>query len=244
MFKIKRRTILISMGMVIILLSSLQKSMPVSSDITSKKLTKHIIIDAGHGFPDGGAVGISGTIESTINIKIAKKTAEILTKAGYTVTLTRKNENALTDEGQTLSQKKKNDMYKRLDMINKSDSDIFISIHMNKFTDSRNRGAQVLYSPKFPEAALLANKIQKELCEIPENIKKRTALKGSDRIFLLSNSNIPAVIVECGFLSNYEEEKRLNSEKYQAKLAAAIADGVKSYYKSLKNQSLTYRSPM
>ena len=244
MFKTKRSSILILLGIVIILLSSIQKSMPTNNNITSKKLTKHIIIDAGHGFPDGGAVGISGTIESSINIKIAKKTASLLTKEGYKVTLTRKNENALTDEGQTISQKKKNDMYKRLDIINKSDSDVFISIHMNKFTDSRNRGAQVLYSGNFPESALLANKIQKELCKIPENIKKRTALKGSDRIFLLNNSNIPAVIVECGFLSNFEEEKHLNSKKYQAALASAIADGVKSYYTSLKNQSFSYHSPM
>jgi len=232
--KTRKRTILVLIGIALLLLSSLPESLPVNSNISPSKIKKHIILDAGHGFPDGGAIGISGTIESTINIKIAKKTKKILSDMGYNVTLTRKNENALTDEGKTIAQKKRNDMYKRLQIINESNADMFVSIHMNKFTDPVNRGAQVIYSSKFPESTLLAEKIQTELCNIPENTRKRSSLKGSEKIFLLKNSNLPAVIVECGFISNFEEEQQLNSEKYQNKIALAIADGIKNYYSLLK----------
>jgi len=234
MLKIKKRTITVSVGIILLLISSVQKSIPANNTVLSKKLTKHIIVDAGHGFPDGGAVGIGGTIESTVNLKIAKMLSEKLTKLGYKVTLTRSTENALTDEGKSIAQKKKNDMYQRLEIINKSDADMFVSIHMNTFTDSTNQGAQVIYSPNSMHSGLIAEKIQNSLCKIPENKAKRSIQKGSERIFLLRNATIPAVIIECGFISNFEEEKRLNNENYQIKLAAAITKGINNYYQSFK----------
>ena len=104
---------------------------------------------------------------------------------------------------------------------------------MNKFTDSRYRGAQVIYSGNFEESKELASAIQKRLHLLPDNKSKRTEAKAPKGIFLLKNAQIPAVIVECGFLSNYDEEKLLNTDKYRKELTKAILDGIESYYERI-----------
>ena len=197
----------------------------------SQAPTKCIIIDAGHGFPDGGAIGMNGTIESTLNLKIALTVENFLKEKGYRVIMTRSDENSLSGEGKTISEKKRNDMNKRLDIINNSHADIFVSIHMNKYSDSRYRGAQVIYSSNFSQSETLAALIQHKLCELSENKSKRTHLQASKSLYLLKNANIPAVIVECGFLSNFEEEQLLITEDYRKKLAKAIVSGIENYYK-------------
>lgn len=210
-----------------------------STNVFSDRLTKKIIIDAGHGLPDGGAIGMNGTIESTLNIKIAKLVEKALSKKGYTVIMTRTGENAITQEDGNISSKKKSDMKKRLEIINNNEADMFVSIHMNKFTDSKYRGAQVIYSGNFEESSLLAALIQKELHTLPDNKSKRSHLKAPNTIFLLRNARIPAVIVECGFLSNFEEEELLNSQKYQLSLAKAIIKGIENYYeRKLQNENI------
>ena len=210
-----------------------------STNVFSDKLTKRIIIDAGHGIPDGGAIGANGTVESTLNIKIAKKIEKILSKNGYKVIMTRTDEDSINTEGKTTASRKRSDMYTRLKIINSSDADMFVSIHMNKFTDPVYRGAQVLYSGNFKESELLAALIQKELHNLSDNKSKRSHLKAPSGIFLLKNAKIPAVIVECGFLSNYEEEKLLNTKEYQKELAKAIAKGIENYYeRNDKNENI------
>ena len=197
-----------------------------STNVFSDKLTKRIIIDAGHGIPDGVAIGANGTVESTLNIKIAKK-------------IERTDEDSINTEGKTTASRKRSDMYTRLKIINSSDADMFVSIHMNKFTDPVYRGAQVLYSGNFKESELLAALIQKELHNLSDNKSKRSHLKAPSGIFLLKNAKIPAVIVECGFLSNYEEEKLLNTKEYQKELAKAIAKGIENYYeRNDKNENI------
>ena len=198
----------------------------------SGEMTHCIILDAGHGFPDGGAVGMNGSIESTLNLKIALLAEKQLTKKGYKVIMTRLDDNCLSDEGKTIAQRKRSDMYKRLEIINSSKADIFISIHMNKFSDSRYRGAQTLYCDNFTQSMLLAELIQEEFHSIKENTSKRSPLKAPDSLFLLKNANIPAVIAECGFLSNFEEEQLLNSPKYQKSIANALVKGIEKYYSS------------
>ena len=101
---------------------------------------------------------------------------------------------------------------------------------MNKFSDSKYSGAQVIYSGNFPESENLASLIQNQLCLFEENKSKRSHLKAPGSIFLLKNAKIPAVIVECGFLSNFEEEELLGNKKYQKKLAGAISKGIQKYY--------------
>lgn len=210
-----------------------------STNVFSGELTGRIVVDGGHGLPDGGAIGANGTIESTLNIKIAKLVQKSLSKKGYSVIMTRTGEDAITGESETISARKKSDMHKRLKIINSSKADMFVSIHMNKFPDSRYRGAQVLYSGNFGESALLAGMLQKELHSLPDNKSKRTHLKAPDGIFLLKNAQIPAVIVECGFLSNYDEEKLLNTAEYQKQLAKAIVRGIESYYeRNGKNENI------
>ena len=202
----------------------------------AKKPTGVVLIDAGHGFPDGGAIGMNGSIESTLNIKVAKLVKKKLGSEGYNVLMTRESENAIADEGKTMAKRKLSDMSKRLEIINNSGADILVSIHMNKFSDSRYRGAQVLYSGNYTESELLAKNIQAELCAIPENESKRTFLKAPNSIYLMKNAAIPAVITECGFLSNFEEEQLLNTSQYREKLANAIVDGIINYYKEVRSK--------
>lgn len=202
-------------------------------NVFSDKITKTIIIDAGHGLPDGGAVGSKGSIESTLNIKIAKLVRKHLEKNGYNVIMTRNGEDTIAEGNMPIGKLKKEDMYKRLDIINNSSADMFVSIHMNKFTDSRYRGAQVIYSGNFQESEILAEVLQNRLHTLPDNKSKRTQAKAPKGIFLLKNAQIPAVIVECGFLSNFEEEELLNTEKYQKELAKVIFDGIEDYYERI-----------
>lgn len=210
-----------------------------STDVFSNELTKKIIIDAGHGLPDGGAIGMNGTIESTINIKIARIVEKKLIKKGYTVIMTRTGEDSITQEEESIASRKKSDMKKRLEIINNNDADMFVSIHMNKFTDSRYRGAQVIYSGNFEESSFLASLIQQQLHTLPDNKSKRSSLKAPSSIFLLKNAEIPAVIVECGFLSNFEEEELLNSPEYQLSLAKAVTKGIENYYeRKMQNENI------
>ena len=153
--------------------------------------------------------------------------------------MTRNDENSICDEEKNISSRKKSDMKKRLGIINSSGADMFVSIHMNKFSSSYYCGAQVIYSGNFKESEELARIIQKELHSLPDNKSKREPLKAPSGIFLLRNSQIPAVIVECGFLSNYDEEQLLCTEKYQNSLAKAIAKGIDNYYeRNGENESI------
>lgn len=237
MIFIARRKVVVAVFFVILAISALIISGKQNTPVFSGKVTHCIIIDAGHGFPDGGAIGMNGSIESTLNLKIALFTEKLLSDKGYKVIMTRSSDDALTKEGKTVANRKRNDMYKRLDIINSSCADMFVSIHMNKYTDSRYKGAQTLYSGNFTQSQLLAETIQEEFHKIKENESKRTPLKAPDGLFLLKNARIPAVIAECGFLSNFEEERLLNTENYQKAIAGAIAKGIEKYYFSMERSN-------
>ena len=183
---------------------------------------KVIVIDAGHGASDGGAIGIEGTIEKDINLKIAQKLQSLLEKTGATVILTRSDDSPIANS-------KREDMHLRKDIKTHSDAHLFISIHMNKFPQSKYRGAQVFYAND-EESKLLGEKIQNEMIKILDPTNNRTAKKAEESIFILKGSNIPSVIVECGFLSNPEEEHLLNQGGYQDKVAWAIYSGVTEYF--------------
>ena len=229
----RRKAFVASLFIIMIITSFLfpYKKIPVFSHSANKC----IVLDPGHGFPDGGAVGINKSIESTLNLKIALLTKNMLQKKGYTVIMTRSDENSIWEQGTTISEKKKSDMHRRLEIINTSDADMFISIHLNKFSDTKYQGAQVLYSKNFVQSQILAESIQKELCLLKENIKKRSHLKAPKGLFLMENARIPAVIVECGFLSNAAEEELLNTKDYQKSLAKAIVSGIEKYYRKAEN---------
>lgn len=192
-----------------------------------------VVVDAGHGLPDGGAVGANGTIEQKINLDVAKKVEEVLAGKGIKVIMTRNDENSLSDEkeGKTLREMKKEDMNKRLSIIKESNADLFISIHMNQFPQEKVNGLRLFYDKNHPETKELAQMMQERMAEVTG--AKMYAVKTADQsLFLMKNPPIPAILVECGFISNPDEEKKLNDEDYQSRLAWAIAEAVEIYLKS------------
>ncbi len=185
-----------------------------------------VVVDAGHGEPDGGAVGINGTIEKDINLKIAMKLCEVLENRGMRVVMTRTDDNSICDKSaKTLHEKKVSDMHNRLEIINTSGADLFISIHMNSFSDPKSGGLHVFYSRNHPEAEETASLIQESIAELT-GAKTHTVKAASDTLFLMKNPIPPAILVECGFISNPEEERLLNDDNYQSKIAFSIANAV------------------
>ncbi len=187
---------------------------------------KTIIIDAGHGIPDKGAASASGIYESDINLKIAMKLKKLLQKSKVNVIMTREDENSLSD---SKTNNKRDDLAKRVKVIKESDADLFISIHLNHFSEPKYSGAQVFYNDCNTENEILAKSIQESLVKLadPENTRD---VKVSNDIFILKNSGIPSVLTECGFLSNPEEAELMNTKEYQDKLAWAIYCGVCDYF--------------
>ena len=189
-----------------------------------------IIIDAGHGGEDGGAVSSNGVSEAQINLNIALKLQNLLEQSGATVVLTRSDENAIYDiDKKTLRQKKNSDLKNRVKIGNTSSADIFVSIHLNKIDQSQYYGWQTFYKNGNEQGKKLATCLQNNLNEAIQKENKRTPLKISD-IYIIKNVEIPTTIVECGFLSNPEEEKQLQTDEYQNKLAWGIYNGIMDYF--------------
>lgn len=189
-----------------------------------------VIVDAGHGLPDGGAVGVSGSVEQEINLKIALKLREVLEAKGIKVIMTRENENGIWEnESDSIRKKKVDDMNNRLKIMTDSDAGLFISIHMNSFPNHKTSGLRIFYAPNHEEIKPLAENIQKRIQDITgANIN---IVKSADKsLFLMKNPPVPAILVECGFLSNPTEEKKLQDDDYQARLGWAIADAIEKYY--------------
>lgn len=188
-----------------------------------------IVLDAGHGEPDGGAVGVSGTLEKDINLAIVQKLQEILEGKGIEVILTREGDSGLQEESaDTIRKMKISDMNKRLNIIKNSEADLFISIHMNSFSDSTVHGLHIFYDKSHPDIEETAEKIQNNIGEVT-GADTHTVKTADESLFLMKNPPIPAILVECGFLSNPDEEKKLNDEEYQAKIAWAIASALENY---------------
>lgn len=190
-----------------------------------------IILDAGHGGEDGGAIGESGVLEKDINLSITLKLKELLVANGFSVILTRETDSFIGDTSlSTLSERKKSDMQKRLQVMQENPNSIFVSIHQNKYTNSAYSGTQTFYSPNHAGSEILANSIQNSVVSILQKDNTRKSKQSDNSIYLLRNAQIPAVIVECGFLSNQSEEKLLCDDTYQNKLVFAIFCGLLDYY--------------
>lgn len=190
-----------------------------------------IIIDAGHGGFDGGAVADDGTLEKNINLVIASNLKQLCKLGGFEVIMTRDSDTGTeVDESDSISNRKKSDMKRRLAVIEENPDAIFVSIHLNKFTTSTASGAQVFYSKNNSNSETLAESIQKSLVDLIQKENTRTIKQADNSIFLLKKSSIPSIIIECGFLSNYEELKLLKNYEYQRKIAFAIYCGILNYY--------------
>ena len=188
-----------------------------------------IVVDAGHGTPDEGAESNNGTTEAQINLKIALKLQTLLEQSGATVILTRSDDNAIYDlDSKTLRQKKNSDIHNRVKIGNESSADIFVSIHLNKIPQSQYWGWQCFYNQN-EKSKVLAESLQENLNDAIQKENKRVAMK-LDNIYIMQHVEIPISIVECGFLSNEAEEKELQNDDYQNKLAWGIYNGIIDYF--------------
>jgi len=196
-----------------------------------------IVLDAGHGKPDEGARSSRGTTEAETNLKIAKKLQNLLEQSGATVILTRSDENAIYDaEESSLRQKKVSDIHNRVRIGNESSADIFVSIHLNKIPQQQYWGWQCFYQLGNDKSIKLAKSVQNNLNEAIQRENKRVPMK-LDNVYIMKHVEIPTTIVECGFLSNPEEEQMLLEDTYQEKLAWGIYNGIMEYFCENENKS-------
>lgn len=197
-------------------------SLPVSNKV--------IVLDAGHGKPDEGAQSSNGTTEAETNLKITLKVQSLLEQSGATVVLTRSDENAIYDLGKTtLRQKKISDIHNRVKIGNESSADIFVSIHLNKISQQQYYGWQCFYKQNDEKSTALAKSLQENLNDSIQKENKRVSMK-LDNVYIIKHVEIPISIVECGFLSNPEEETQLLSDDYQNRLAWGIYNGIMDYF--------------
>ena len=191
---------------------------------------KCVIIDPGHGGIDGGATSCTGVYESVINLEISLRLKDLMHLLGIQTSMTRTTDTSIHTVGDTIAAQKVSDLKNRVQIANESQNAILVSIHQNHFTDDRYSGAQVFYSDS-NESANLAKKLQSTLVQTLNPGSKREAKRG-EGIYLLQKTQIPAILVECGFLSNHPEEALLRSDTYQKKLSAVIASVCSTYLHS------------
>ncbi len=201
--------------------------------LASAEAAPLVIIDAGHGGEDGGASD-NGLLEKDVNLSVALKLRDMLTAAGYRVKMTR-DEDISLGQGDTVRARKIDDTKKRVEIADSGSC--LISIHQNKFTDSRYSGAQIFYSPNAPESEKLAQCMRRSITGLLQPENKRELKKADGGIYLLNNVQKSAVIVECGFLSNKEEAQKLSDEEYRRQLAFAVMCGFLEYKGSEGNNA-------
>jgi N-acetylmuramoyl-L-alanine amidase len=194
-------------------------------NMTAQGTKATVVIDAGHGGFDPGKVGTQDTLEKDINLAIAKKVEKTLTDSGYTVYMTRTEDTALYDEG--AAKKKMSDLQNRVKIINEANPVVAVSIHQNSYS-AETKGTQVFYYKNSEKGKILAKQLQDAVREVMGDENKRVE-RGNDSYYMLKNVECPFVIVECGFLSNPEEETLLKDESYQQKMALGICEGIERY---------------
>ena len=189
-----------------------------------------VVIDAGHGGIDGGAVA-NDIIEKDINLAIAQKLDAMLRMGGFDTVMVRNEDISIHDDSaDTVHEKKVSDLYNRLKLAQSTPNDIFVSIHQNKFPQSRYYGAQVFYGPKNEESSALAQTIQQNIASYLQPENERETKRATNDLFILYNVECPAVLVECGFLSNANEAALLATEEYQDQLAFIIYLSINEMY--------------
>lgn len=192
-----------------------------------------VVLDAGHGGRDPGKVAVNGALEKDINLSIAQKLKTLLEQNDINVVMIRNDDSGLYSESD--SNKKAADMRNRVDIINKSEATLAISIHQNSFTQESIKGAQVFYYNNSDEGKKFAENMQEQLKKSLQDGNKRMA-KANDSYYMLKKVECPIIIVECGYLSNNTEAALLNDENYQERMAFAIHLGLLSYLNDYLNK--------
>ncbi len=217
---------IMGLGMVF-LVTALFRGVNETGAVALQEATNHVVVlDAGHGGLDPGKVGVDGTLEKDINLSLVYKLKDLLEAADVTVILTRTADEGLYQENDT--NKKRADMNARCQLIEAEKPDLAVSIHQNSYHETSVKGAQVFYYEKSGEGQRLAQILQKGFDRVLGEENTRQA-KANDQYYLLLHTSCPMVIVECGFLSNWEEAAKLSDEGYQEKLAWAIHMGILQY---------------
>ena len=231
----KKRILFISSIIICAIFSCSLVSQELSKSelVSSTPIANHVVIlDAGHGNPDGGATNSSGDIiESNLNLQIVLKLQNLLESSNCTIILTRSDENGIYEiDANSIREKKISDMKNRVKIANNSNAEAFISIHMNKLNQTQYSGWQTFYKSDDECSKFLAQTIQTNLNSFIK-IGNTRQIKPISGIYLSKNVEIPLVIVECGFLSNYEESNLLKTDNYQNCLAWSIYNGIMDYFK-------------
>lgn len=186
-----------------------------------------IVIDAGHGGEDGGAISCTGRLESGINLEIALRLRDLMHLLGYETKMIRTTDVSVYTTGTTIAQKKVSDLKNRVQMVNETENALLLSIHQNQFSESRYSGAQVFYAATEGSEAL-AKRLQSAFAASVNTGSHREA-KASSGVYLMERIDCTGVLIECGFLSNPQEEALLLSPEYQKKLCCVIASSVSSF---------------
>ena len=186
-----------------------------------------IVVDAGHGGEDGGASSCTGKLESEYNLEISLRLAQVFHLLGYDTKMIRTTDTSVYTKGETLAQKKVSDLKERVRIVNSMPNSVLVSIHQNTFSDARYSGAQVFYGAGQGSEAL-AKQLQENLVKTL-NPGSNRACKPAQGIYLMEHAERPGVLVECGFLSNAQEEAQLSDPEYQKKLSAVIALTIAGY---------------
>ncbi len=214
------------MTLIFVLFACTEKGYQAS--VEAKQFKPTIIIDPGHGGEDGGAVSNTNILEKNINLDISLLLKEFLKSNGFEVNMTRETDISLNDKD--ADHKKQSDLKNRVEVFNSSQNNIVISIHQNKFIEEKYSGTQIFYSANCQNSSKLAENIKTSVISLLQPDNERECKKAGSEIFVLHNAQVPAVMVECGFLSNIVEAEKLNSKTYQRKLAYCIYLGFLEYY--------------
>jgi N-acetylmuramoyl-L-alanine amidase len=187
----------------------------------------YMVIDAGHGGPDGGATSCTGVLESELNLQIALRLEQLSELLGIPTLMIRREDISVYTTGETIAQKKVSDLKERVRIVNETENAVLLSIHQNQFPDSRYSGPQVFFHNS-EDSIKFATQMQTALTEslAPDS---RRQIKPAKGIYLMEHIQKPGILIECGFLSNPAEEARLRDAEYQKKLCAVIATSVGSF---------------
>ena len=199
----------------------------VFSEDTPPTRNSCIIIDPGHGGPDGGATSRNGIPESKLNLEISVRLNDLLHLLGMDTLMIRTEDISIYTEGQSIAAKKVSDLKDRVRIVNNTENALLVSIHQNHFYDSKYSGAQVFYG-KEPTGRQLAERLQSVFIKTLNPDSKRQA-KPANGIYLMQKVTCPAILIECGFISNYEEEAKLCDPSYQKNLCSVIATVLSGY---------------
>lgn len=203
-----------------------EKALPTSSPAAEKPV---IVLDAGHGGLDSGAVGKSGLLEKDVNLSIVLKLRDMLELSGFEVVLTRDKDISIYDAGvEGIRNQKLSDMDNRLEIIQQYPESIFLCIHQNNYTDPQYFGAQMFYNDNNPNNRTLAQIMQNQFAALQTGNNREIKLSG-DELFLLKSNTNPSLMIECGFLSNPDEEQKLASDEYRQQVAFTIWSGLLQY---------------